>query len=191
MPNRFTGSDVPCRPVPLQITDDVALFATDTMRSATGEASADVNDLVSVLTRHSAGAIDWLVNAMGVDLALVSQLGGHSRPRTHRPVKAPAGFAIMSALMKLLEDYPPERLQIKTGTKMRSLIEADGSVKGIEVPPRRRPFVRTRACLKHRVSALFGFFSNPLFCGSNPIENGCCSFVQAGGRVHMGVKVLV
>ena len=36
-----------------------------------------------------------------------------------------------------------------------------------------------------------GFFWNHRFCGSNPIENVVCRFVQAAGRVNMGVKVLV
>ena len=37
---------------------------------------------------------------------------------------------------------------------------------------------------------LFPFFGNHRFCGSNPIENVVCRFVQAA-RVNMGVKVLV
>ena len=30
-----------------------------------------------------------------------------------------------------------------------------------------------------------------MFCGSNPIENVVCSFVQAAGAANLGVKVLL
>ena len=42
-----------------------------------------------------------------------------------------------------------------------------------------------------RVSALLGFHWNQRVGGSNPMENQLCSFVQAAGKVNMGVKVLV
>ena len=35
----------------------------------------------------------------------------------------------------------------------------------------------------------WAFFWNHRFCDPNPIENVVCGFVQAAGRVHMGVKV--
>ena len=41
-------------------------------------------DLVIMLTDESASSVDWLVHTSGFDLSLVSQLGGHSKTRTHR-----------------------------------------------------------------------------------------------------------
>ena len=37
----------------------------------------------------------------------------------------------------------------------------------------------------------WAFFWNHRFCGCNPFENVVCSFVQAAGRVNMGVLLLV
>ena len=38
---------------------------------------------------------------------------------------------------------------------------------------------------------LWASFWNHRFCGSNPMGNGVCGFVQAAGGVYVGVKVLV
>eukprot|EP00971_Amphidinium_carterae_P027525 542273-Amphidinium_carterae.1 len=37
-----------------------------------------------VLCNESAPAIEWVIEKFGIDLSLVSQLGGHSAARTHR-----------------------------------------------------------------------------------------------------------
>ena len=63
----------------------------------------------------------------------------------------------------------------------------------LHIPPP-PPCVLTWACpnaatLCFRIFGLF--FLNHRFCDSNPIENMVCLFVQAAGRVIMGVKVLV
>ncbi|KAF2100246.1 Flavocytochrome c [Rhizodiscina lignyota] len=89
--------------------DSVDLFAADTIKSAGsvfaqgGEADRR-EPLVRKLTSESAGAIEWLVNGMGVDLSRTAQLWGHSRARTHRGKgKIPPGYAIVSALLKELQ----------------------------------------------------------------------------------------
>ena len=46
---------------------------------------------------------------------------------------------------------------------------------------------RTGTIPRPHVSALLGFFLE--LCGSSPIENVVCSFVQAAGRVYMGKRV--
>jgi hypothetical protein len=53
--------------------------------------------LVKVLTHNSAAAVDWLTERFGLDLSLVSRLGGHSFPRTHRgkvPVVATRNYLV-------------------------------------------------------------------------------------------------
>jgi aspartate oxidase len=58
------------------------------------------------LQAHSQEAISFL-ESQGVDLSGVTQLGGHSRKRTHFNPKGPnVGFAIMKQLVAKLEQLP-------------------------------------------------------------------------------------
>eukprot|EP00670_Eutreptiella_braarudii_P014046 CAMPEP_0174316930 /NCGR_PEP_ID=MMETSP0810-20121108/7283_1 /TAXON_ID=73025 ORGANISM="Eutreptiella gymnastica-like, Strain CCMP1594" /NCGR_SAMPLE_ID=MMETSP0810 /ASSEMBLY_ACC=CAM_ASM_000659 /LENGTH=461 /DNA_ID=CAMNT_0015426817 /DNA_START=29 /DNA_END=1411 /DNA_ORIENTATION=- len=118
----------------LQIEDSAAAFAVDTMLSGTDQ-SDTVSDLVSVLSKDSASALDWLGHHFGVDLSVVSRLGGHSHARTHRPKGPPPGAAIVSTLIKKLEAYPEDRLEIMKGMRMESLITSGSpqSVLGVTV----------------------------------------------------------
>ena len=50
-----------------------------------------------VLTHESGPAVDWLCDSFKLDLSLVSQLGGHSYPRTHRGNAKFPGFTITCA----------------------------------------------------------------------------------------------
>ena len=97
--------------------------------------SDTVSDLVSVLSKDSASALDWLGHHFGVDLSVVSRLGGHSHARTHRPKGPPPGAAIVSTLIKKLEAYPEDRLEIMKGMRMESLITSGSpqSVLGVTV----------------------------------------------------------
>ena len=56
--------------------------------------------LIKALTDHSAPTLQWLVDTFGVDLSLVTRLGGHSIPRTHRGKGGAPGWAMTSALVK-------------------------------------------------------------------------------------------
>lgn len=107
-------------------------FYSDTVRSAgTRLAKADgghVNfkkgereALISKLTGHSAQAIDFLVDEIGVDLSVVAQLGGHTAPRTHRGAgKLPPGAAIVTALIeKLKQDL---NFELRTGCEVKKLL---------------------------------------------------------------------
>ncbi|KAJ6251133.1 fumarate reductase [Anaeramoeba flamelloides] len=62
------------------INDTVELFIQDTIKSGKGLAN---KQLVNVLVNKSRSAIEFL-QELGVDLSVLSQCGGHSRPRTHR-----------------------------------------------------------------------------------------------------------
>jgi hypothetical protein len=50
--------------------------------------------LAKVLTHESGPAVDWLVDRFNLDLSLVSRLGGHTHPRTHRGGAKFPGFTI-------------------------------------------------------------------------------------------------
>merc|ERR1719337_130196 len=83
----------------LNIADSPEIFEEDTKRGG-----ANRPDLVKVLCHESAPGVDWIVDKFGVDLSLVSRLGGHSQPRTHRGKERFPGMTITYGLMEKLED---------------------------------------------------------------------------------------
>jgi len=89
-----------------------------------------------VLTHQSGSAVEWLQNSFALDLSLVSRLGGHSFPRTHRGKERFPGMTITYALMEKLEEIAkatPNRARIITKARVtRILTAADGSVNGVE-----------------------------------------------------------
>ncbi|KAK9319979.1 FAD binding domain-containing protein [Lipomyces orientalis] len=108
----------------LKIADSVQQFYDDTIHSARDLARPD---LIRVLTYNSAAAVEWLQDVFKLDLTLVSRLGGHSQPRTHRghDAKFP-GMAITYALMEKLEDYAegiPDRVKILKKARVTKLIQ--------------------------------------------------------------------
>merc|ERR1712050_681544 len=114
----------------LKIEDSPETFAEDTMRGG-----AKRPDLVDVLCGESAPSVDWLVDKFGLDLSLVSRLGGHSNPRTHRGKERFPGMTITYALMERLEDLADEtdRARVMLKTKVDSLLkDAAGNVIGVE-----------------------------------------------------------
>ncbi|KAK9469131.1 FAD binding domain-containing protein [Lipomyces arxii] len=114
--------------VDLKIADSVQQFYDDTIKSARDLARPD---LIRVLTYNSAAAVEWLQDVFKLDLTLVSRLGGHSQPRTHRghDAKFP-GMAITYALMEKLEDYAeaiPDRVQIHKKARVVKLLKDSSS----------------------------------------------------------------
>eukprot|EP00959_Pyramimonas_sp_CCMP1952_P085854 1795895-Pyramimonas_sp.AAC.1 len=63
----------------------------------------DFNPLVEVLTEGSVGTLRWLRGRAEMDLSLISQLGGHSHARTHRPASGMAGSELVRAVQKQVE----------------------------------------------------------------------------------------
>ncbi|KAI0126900.1 flavocytochrome c [Xylariales sp. AK1849] len=115
-----------------QIGDSVKQFYDDTLKSARDKARPD---LIKVLTYKSAAAVEWLQDVFNLDLTLVSRLGGHSQPRTHRghDAKFP-GMAITYALMQRLEDLAenePGRVQIVKKARVTSLNKEGNKVTGV------------------------------------------------------------
>ncbi|KAF4635160.1 hypothetical protein G7Y89_g2938 [Cudoniella acicularis] len=115
------------------IKDSVKQFYDDTVKSARDKARPD---LIRVLTYKSAAAVEWLQDVFNLDLTLVSRLGGHSQPRTHRghDAKFP-GMAITYALMQRLEELAenePERVQIIKKARVTGLTKDGNKITGVE-----------------------------------------------------------
>ncbi|KIK57626.1 hypothetical protein GYMLUDRAFT_45787 [Collybiopsis luxurians FD-317 M1] len=117
----------------LNISDSPQVFYDDTAASAGAKLARP--DLINALTSNSAAAIEWLTSHFGVDLSLVSRLGGHSNPRTHRGTGGAPGWAMTSALMKKLaaeEEKPEKRARIMKNSKVVKLLQNGDKVTGVE-----------------------------------------------------------
>ena len=110
----------------LHIEDSAQLFEQDTIRSAKG----GLNDegLTKMLSIKSSEAIHWLMKQFHLPLHILSQLGGHSVPRTHRVADqsdgtpVPVGYTIMQALIRYAQEELSTRLAIVCNTHVTSLI---------------------------------------------------------------------
>ncbi|KAH8596596.1 putative fumarate reductase [Bisporella sp. PMI_857] len=115
-----------------KIQDSVKQFYDDTIKSARDKARPD---LIKVLTYKSAAAVEWLQDVFNLDLTLVSRLGGHSQPRTHRghDAKFP-GMAITYALMQRLEELAesePDRVQIIKKARVTAVNKEANKITGV------------------------------------------------------------
>ena len=91
--------------------------------------------MVKVLTYQSGPAVEWLQDKFSLDLSLVSRLGGHSFPRTHRGKERFPGMTITYALMEKLEEFAgsiPDRVRLIRKAKVVSLIMENGACIGVE-----------------------------------------------------------
>eukprot|EP00301_Raphidiophrys_heterophryoidea_P018117 c3109_g1_i1.p1 GENE.c3109_g1_i1~~c3109_g1_i1.p1 ORF type:complete len:640 (+),score=180.72 c3109_g1_i1:1-1920(+) len=116
------------------IPDTPEIFEADTKASAKEGYNAE---LVKVLTHTSGAAVEWLMDGFGLDLSLVSQLGGHTFPRTHRGKERFPGMTITYALMEKFEkaaEETPDRARMITKARVTKLIicPKSGSVTGVE-----------------------------------------------------------
>ncbi|KKZ63259.1 hypothetical protein EMCG_02379 [[Emmonsia] crescens] len=116
----------------LGIADSVKQFYEDTLKSARDKARPE---LIKVLTYNSASAIHWLQEIFNLDLTLVSRLGGHSFPRTHRghDAKFP-GMAITYALMQRLEELTesePNRVQVLKKARVTAVNKEGNNITGV------------------------------------------------------------
>merc|ERR1712072_914409 len=115
-----------------KIADSVKQFYDDTLKSAREKARPD---LIKVLTYKSAAAVEWLQDVFNLDLTLVSRLGGHPFPRTHRghDAKFP-GMAITYALMQRFEELSenePERVQLIKKAKVERINKEGNKINGV------------------------------------------------------------
>lgn len=117
--------------IKLDIKDSVEAFLADTIASSKTGATYP---LAEVMCGESAPAIEWLINKFKLDLSLVSRLGGHSFPRTHRGAERFPGMTITYALMEMYEEIAskqPERARLITRARATELVtDASGAVIG-------------------------------------------------------------
>ena len=122
------------------IMDSAEIFEADTIKSAAGlggkEAPVYTAPLAKVLTHESGPAVDWLTGSFGLDLSLVSRLGGHSQPRTHRGGAKFPGFTITYALLEKLEEIEEQTKGevariVNKATATDLIRDAQGAVVGV------------------------------------------------------------
>jgi len=105
----------------------------------------EYTDLATVLTNGSVEALDWVRTRLDLPLSKISQLGGHSYPRTHRPENGMAGAEIIFALQKKLKQFLKKNkknnnnnnnnlLIVKKFTKVEDILKNDdnGKIKGVK-----------------------------------------------------------
>jgi flavocytochrome c len=118
------------------IEDSAAIFEKDTARSANLGKSEETYPLAKVLTAGSDPAVEWLTSKFGIDLSLVSRLGGHTHQRTHRGKERFPGMTITYALLERLEEVEKltkgEDAKILTKAKVTKLLIEGDNVIGVE-----------------------------------------------------------
>lgn len=84
--------------------DNAQTFINDTTKSSQlGDPNAKPTELIKVLCNESGPAIKWLIDSFGLDLSLISRLGGHSHERTHRGKEKFPGMTITYGLAEKYE----------------------------------------------------------------------------------------
>ena len=124
------------------ILDSPEIFESDSMRGG-----AERPDLIKVLTHESAPGVEWLMDKFGLDLSLVSRLGGHSFPRTHRGATKFPGMTITYALLEKYEEIcesQPDSARLINKAKVTKLVMNGNEVAGVEyVNKEGKKFVET------------------------------------------------
>lgn len=109
-------------------------FYTDTIKSAGSVLQRQTKrreSLIATLTNSSKAAIDWLIDEKGVDMSVVTQLGGHSFPRTHRGAgKTPPGAAIVTTLLNSLKESP--LFHLETSAVVTKILNGENGVEGVK-----------------------------------------------------------
>ncbi|KAI8911218.1 FAD binding domain-containing protein [Powellomyces hirtus] len=116
----------------LGVPDTSEIFYEDSAKSAR---DLIVPPLTKVLTYQSGAAVEWIQEKFKVDLSLISRLGGHSQPRTHRGKEMFPGMTITYALMEKLEDFAneqPTRAKVIKKADVKKIIKENGTVVGVE-----------------------------------------------------------
>jgi len=122
----------------LNIPDTVDVFYNDTANGGKvplKDGQNEAHPLMKVLTYNSGQDVEWLIQNFGLDLSLISQLGGHSFPRTHRGKEKFPGMTITYALMEKFEEIAkqdPARAQVITLARVTELIYQNGAVVGVK-----------------------------------------------------------
>jgi succinate dehydrogenase/fumarate reductase flavoprotein subunit len=135
--------------------EEIDAFVQDTMKSAGKGANSQ---LIETLVTNSAIALKWLNDRIEVDLLQSrTRLGGHSRERTHRPVKGAVGFSVINGMQKALKLFQENgTLEIMTETALTGLLPSEDGKSVIGVTAQHGS---DELCLKapHVVLATGGF----------------------------------
>eukprot|EP01084_Bolivina_argentea_P017351 32416_1 len=114
------------------VPDTNTLFAQDTAYSATKDLNAIPGPLIKTLVENSADGVRW-VESHGLDIPVLSQCGGHSAARTHRPTSGAAGGYITLGLLRHVRKYEKKgQCKIIKRAKMTELIKEGGRVVGLK-----------------------------------------------------------
>lgn len=129
------SSGVSATPTPAQkaqgVKDSCEEFVADTIKCGKGKAS---DELVNLLVQESASAIAFLEREAQLDMSVLTIMGGHSHPRTHRAVikgrPMNVGLAITSAVANKVN---ASGVQIRTETLVQELVQTHGKVTGVRL----------------------------------------------------------
>jgi len=112
------------------IDDTVELFANDTAFSAFKTYNVPPNKLQYTLAKNSGPGHAWLAS-YNIKLPILSQNGGHSAARTHRPTKGGAGSYITNSLLRKLKKKK-DLCEIRNLSCVTELLkDSKGSVNGV------------------------------------------------------------
>eukprot|EP00049_Salpingoeca_infusionum_P018942 m.359436 g.359436 ORF g.359436 m.359436 type:complete len:550 (+) comp18565_c0_seq1:294-1943(+) len=117
-----------------QVSDSTDSFKQDTVKAGRGLCD---EALVDILVQDSKAAIEFVEKA-GIELSVLSQLGGHTQRRTHREPNQPdgrprpIGFDIIKASKEEVLSSP--KLVVRTSCTMLDFVYSSGNgVTGIQV----------------------------------------------------------
>merc|ERR1719393_1058021 len=105
------------------IEDSTDLFTKDTLKGG-----AKKPELAKILCENSGRDVEWLMDAFNLDLSLVTRLGGHSAPRTHRGAERFPGMTITYALIQMVEKIAEttDKARIITKARATKLLQNQG-----------------------------------------------------------------
>lgn len=116
----------------LNIPDTPEIFEADTLFSASDGARPD---LVRALTHQSGPAVDWLMDAFGLDLSVIARLAAHTHPRTHRGTERFPGMMITYGLMEKLDEVAAQgdgKARVVTKATVTDLIKDGDEIIGVK-----------------------------------------------------------
>ena len=129
-----------------KIGDNSEEFFKDIWYSAAGadKSKAAPYELGRTLAYGSGPAVEWLQSKFNLDLSLVSRLGGHSFPRTHRGKEKFPGMTITYAQLEALEEIAKQdsnKARIITEATVTKLLHNENGVYGVEYTKGGKTFI--------------------------------------------------
>ncbi len=113
------------------IKDSPEKFLADTLKSGQGHCDPK---LVSALAKDAPLVWDFLTKECGIDLSKVTQCGGHSVARTHRPQgSANVGYIFVSTLLGMIDKYYKSSVRIYKQCKCQALLCTNRVINGVVV----------------------------------------------------------